>query len=169
MASLKDQLLKAGLVSKKDARKAGADKRAERLAEGKRASVVEAEAETRRRALYEAKLTEQQARDREREADRQREQDRKDAANRVANLVEAHRIGFRGGDRRWYFVCRDRVIRWIGVPDFVAQRLDGGAAAIVEDPRRPDAPVVVVGAEAAQACAETRPESVLFWNRPIRP
>lgn len=163
MASLKDQLLKAGLVSKKDARKAGAEKRAERLAEGKRSSDVEAEAEERRRALYEARLAEQQARDRAREDERQRAQDQKDAANRAINLMDAHRVAFRGGDRRWHFVCRDRVIRWIAVPDPVAQRLEGGSAAIVEDPRR--GAVIVVAAEAAEACAETLPDRVLFWNR----
>lgn len=171
MASIKDQLLKAGLVSKKAARKAGAEKRAERLAEGKQASDVADEAERRRLALYEAKLAEQQTRDQEHESRRQQEQQRRDSLNRLTNLVSAHALPLRGGDRRWYFVCRDGVIRWLAVPEVVGQRLEGGSAAVIEDPRGATggSAFVVVAQEAAEACSEALPDHVLFWFRRARP
>lgn len=169
MASIKDQLLKAGLVSKKDARKAGAEKRSERLAQGVQASEAAAEAEARRRALYDQRLAEQQARDQEHEARQKEEQRGRDARNRMLNLVSAHSLPLRGGDRRWHFVCRDGVIRWIAVPEAIAQRLEGGSAAIIEDPRTMARAFMVVAAEAAQACSETSSERVLFWNPRARP
>jgi uncharacterized protein YaiL (DUF2058 family) len=166
MGGIKDQLLKAGLVSKKDVRKAGAEKRAERLAEGKRPSDEAEQAEKRRRELYERKLEEQKERDRERDEQRQQEQASKDLRNRAANLVAAHTVRFRGGDRRWYFVCRDGVIRNMGVPDDIARRLEGGQAGIVEEPRPSGGAgsYLVVEPEAVRAVREVDPPRILFWN-----
>ena len=169
MGGFKDQLLKAGLVSKKDVRRSTAEKRSELKTKGKQASDAAAEAEARRKALYEERLAQQKARDTEAEAARAAERGRKEADNRVRDLIRAHAVHVRGGERRFYFVCRDDVIRNLSVPDPIGQRLETGGLAIVEDPSRRAPSYRLVPGDVAASVAESYPDSIRFWNRPQRP
>ncbi|PQA42492.1 DUF2058 domain-containing protein [Amnimonas aquatica] len=95
MASLKDQLLKAGLADQKRARQADHARR--QAAKGR--SDGESAAELAQRAR-----SEQAEKDREANRQLQQAQAEKALAAQVRQLIEQHRIGRAGGEQSWQFV-----------------------------------------------------------------
>src|SRR5690606_14402675 len=84
--SLREQMLKLGLVNEKQARQAKHDKRVKNHERG--AQGVEAEREAKRKQADEARRAEQQA-DREREQAKQRDEASREGRFRVAQIVES--------------------------------------------------------------------------------
>ena len=163
MKNLKDQLLKAKLVSKKQVRKIEHEERERQKKLGRKG--VQEERERLRR--------EREEKERHRKAEQQRQsQLRKQAEEaltarqRIAGLVAgADLLESGAGPRRFHFVASDGSIPCLELSDDLAARLEKGTAAIValregENPR-----VFVVPPDVAKQLSKIDTDSVRFWNR----
>ncbi len=156
--SLRDQLLKAGLVSEKQARQAAHAQRVDRKQQGRQG--VEAEREQRKHKVE----AEQQAK---RESDRARESARRERVldreteNRLRQTIASGRLEKTRGPRRFYFVTRDDRLPCLEVTDDVAQRLERGGAAITESP---EGEWSIVDGDTARRVAEIDPAWLRVWN-----
>lgn len=126
--SLRDQLLKKGLASKKDARRVERDlKQARKSKQGnkQRKSAEQRQAEAARKAAAEAKRARRLADRKEREAAR----DRYEHALRVRNLLLGHRLK-NSGTHPFHFKARDgrRVLRMLVHPRIAAELAKGSLA-----------------------------------------
>lgn len=131
--SLRDALLKAGKVSKKQAQQARTTERKKR--KQKKGHVLEAEREASRQQLHEQQLAEQAAANRARAKAERQERERHEHAMRIGNLIRAWEAPApRKAMRAFYYVKRDgRVVR-TSVDRQLAMELEYGALAIVEHP-----------------------------------
>ncbi len=126
MASLQDQLLKAGLIDTKKAKKANKEKR-------KEANVARRSSEE---MVDEVKAAAEQARaekaERDRELNRQRnaEAEQKAIAAQIKQLIERHRQP-KGGDQLEYNFTHGKLIKKIRVAPAIQQQLIRGQLAIV--------------------------------------
>lgn len=103
--SLQDQLLKAGLASKKQVKQAKEHKR--KQAKQKRSGQAD---EERRQDALETARREKAERDRELNRQRQQEQARKAAQAEVRQLIEAHRVALpANGELRYHFAHDNRI------------------------------------------------------------
>lgn len=125
MASLQDQLLKAGLADEKKAKAIRTEKRKKRKAQPKGA-VQESEAEIRARKAREEKAE----RDRELNRQRQQEADRKAIQAQIRQLVDTNRLDRSRGETSYQFV-HDKKIKKIFVDDTMVDQLSRGRLAIV--------------------------------------
>lgn len=162
--NLRDQLLKAGLASKKDAARAEHEVR-------KQAKVEQGNREAKK--VLEARAAEQAERERqEREAElirRRREANaRLEAEMRLVQarrILRAHALRFRSGPQRFWFRAFERPELWrLCLPERIAEDLRRGLLGIawVDDAH---AEAVVVPRDALARVDAVRPELVLFWNR----
>jgi len=125
MASLQDQLLKAGLADEKKAKAIRTEKRKKRKAQPKGA-VQENEAEIRARKAREEKAE----RDRELNRQRQQEADRKAIQAQIRQLVDTNRLDRSRGETSYQFV-HDKKIKKLFVDDTMVDQLSRGRLAIV--------------------------------------
>src|SRR5690606_17561021 len=130
MQNLRDKLLKAGLVKKKDKKRADHNARQKRARVG--GHVIEQEAREKRDELYNQKLEEQRERDRVLEEKRRKAREEREAHLRAQHIVHYYGLALKRGRRRWYFMARNRKTRHIDVTDDDARRLTRGQLAIVE-------------------------------------
>jgi hypothetical protein len=121
--SLRDQLLKAGLVDPRKARQAEAEKR--KQGRQQRSGTPEAE-----RVAAQQALAEKAARDRELNRRRQEEARRKALAAEVADLIRSHVIARDGGDVRYSF-ADGQVLKQIYVTRAQQHQLATGQIGIV--------------------------------------
>lgn len=160
--SLREQLLKAGVVSKKDVKKAEHDLKTERRqAQGhKRAnSELRAEEEARRAAAEEAVRQKKAAERAEREAAKAEHE----RLWQIRQIIDKNAIRSRG-KVRYHFRKPDGRVGRVEVSDGVAWKLRCGEAAIAlraavrdgEDER-----IVLISAAAARRLAEVSPGTVL--------
>jgi len=160
--SLRDQLLKAGLVSKKDVRRAGQEKRKERKkhqGERKKKSELRAEEAAQRRAEEKAALEERLQARQEREVVREEVE----RAQRIRQIVLGNRMGGRG-PVPFHHKGRDgRTLHRLEVTERLAWSLRCGKLAVAALPE-PDgtASYHVVTTRAADKLAEFAPELVVF-------
>jgi len=166
----KDQLLKAGLVSKKQVRKVNQKSRKDRKAKQstrEAKGVVEARTKAERRAerkrLQAEKLAARRERDRVREA--------AEAKRRVDQILQSHRVRFRGGQQRfWHHAPDGRHVGRLDLPASLAFDLHCGRLAIAyrgpADAFEPD--VLLIPSEVADRVEKLDPSRVLFRN-PSRP
>jgi hypothetical protein len=165
MKNLRDQLLKSGLVSKADARRAQHEQLRERKEQGITHNEAQAIAEQRRQQAQAERAAAQRQRDREIEAERASQQRARELALRLHGIVAHAALPLRGGERRWHFVAADGAIRWVMVPEEIGRQLENGLAAVVEDPApERHSPFRVVPRDAARRLVELDPASVRFWN-----
>lgn len=130
MQNLRDKLLKAGLVDKKQKVQADTQDRREKKQRGVDQLVAE-EAEKQRQ------FAEKQAADAEaqRQADLAKAAERAlhEAANRVRNISDRWAVRLtKPGQRRFYFVQRSGRVGYLWLPDVICDQLCLGALAIVE-------------------------------------
>lgn len=121
MASLQDQLLKAGLIDKKKAKQVNKDKRkqdnvARRSADG----VVD-------EVKVQAELTRQQKAEHDRELNRKRveEQQQKAIAAQIRQLIENHRQPKGDGEQEYHFTD-NKFVKKIRVSGLVLQQINRG-------------------------------------------
>jgi uncharacterized protein YaiL (DUF2058 family) len=134
--NLRDKLLKAGLVNKKQRRRA---EHADRQKRRKGKADADGAAEQRRNDAYERKLAAERERSQALEAERRAVQEGKERDLRVLYLTQHHRVAWTRGDRRWHFVSRAGTILYFPLDADAARQLGYGTAAIVEVPGEPDA------------------------------
>ncbi len=124
MASLQDQLLKAGLVDSKKAKQVKQDKRKQAKQKPKGQAVVNETAERARQALQE-----KAEKDRQANLARQKEADQKALKAQVKQIIETHRIRRDDGDVHYQFVD-DTKIKKIYVTQKVYDQLVRGQVGI---------------------------------------
>ncbi|MEZ4318998.1 MAG: DUF2058 family protein [Myxococcota bacterium] len=161
--SLRDQLLKSGLVSKKDARRVDQQVRQEKRIEQsqrKKKKHLEREAAAAAEARKAAELETLRSERREREAAK----DRYEQALRVRNLLLGNRVKNRG-NHRFYFKGRDgKTVRSLEVQPGVAKELANGrmAVALLDHGTREE--YVLIGHDAASRIAELDPTVLLHFT-----
>lgn len=125
MASLQEQLLKAGLADEKKARAVRNEKRKQRKQQPKGAAVVN-EAEERARKAREEKAE----KDRQLNLERQREAEKKAIKAQIRQLIETNRLDRARGETSYQFVDGKK-IKKILVDDTMVDQLSRGRLAIV--------------------------------------
>ncbi|MFO7529824.1 MAG: DUF2058 domain-containing protein [Marinobacter sp.] len=125
MASLQDQLLKAGLADEKKAKAIRSEKRKQRKQQPKGAVQVN-EAEIRARQAREEKAE----RDRQLNLQRQKEVEKKAIQAQIRQLVETNRLDRSRGETSYQFVD-DKKIKKILVDDTMVDQLSRGRLAVV--------------------------------------
>ena len=125
MASLQDQLLKAGLADDKKAKAIRSEKRKHRKQQPKGAAQVN-EAEVRARQAREEKAE----RDRQLNLQRQQAAEKKAIQAQIRQLVETNRLNRSRGETSYQFV-HDKKIKKIFVDDTMVDQLSRGRLAIV--------------------------------------
>lgn len=154
--SLRDQLLKAGLVDKQQVKQARSSKRKQSKRSGGKEDPA---AEERQRAQRAA--AEKAQRDRALERRRQEEARRKAEANELRQLIHANRIPRGEGDIAYSFLHGDSIKR-IYVTDDQQKRLAQGKLAIV----RQDTGFELVSPETAQRIQARDERLVVLLNKP---
>src|SRR3954467_1484275 len=141
MQNLRDKLLKAGLVTEKQAQEAARDHRQGSAKNHREREKVVSEEEKQRQAAFAAREAEL-AEERRKEAAKQTEaRMQSERARRLRQLVEAHRIRDRG-EVTFHYVKRSGKIGRLDVSQKTQQNLEQGTAAVVDDPGSPDCAVV---------------------------
>lgn len=164
MQNLRDQLLKSGLASKQQKQQVEQEKR--RARKQQRKGQAEESALQQQRQAYEAKLEAQRLADRQRAQVQRQETEEREKLLQIRHVIDYWRLPEeRGGARRWYFVTRDRVIKYLYVTEPTALQLSTGALAIVEHPETNDFPYVLVERDAAQVITNVDTQYVRFYNR----
>lgn len=165
MADLRDQLLKAGLVDKRQKQQADASARRTRRKKRKKKGKGADLEESRQRNAFEARLSAEAEKHRQLERARQLEQERRELERRVDQLAGAAAVReSRPGRRRWCFVTRENRIRWLDVGATIAWQLELGNLAIVERPGNRDEPFAIVPRQTAERIAALDCRYVRFWN-----
>ena len=155
--SLRDQLLKAGLVSQQKAKEARTDKRkTSRVQRHSGVTAPEAlKAETQRT------LAEKAERDRALNRQRQEDANRQALIAEIAQLIESHRIPREGGELPYHFTD-GKVLKKLLVTRSLQQRLACGAAAIVRCRGGYD----LVAAEIGERIRQRYPAALVLLNEP---
>ena len=156
---LRDQLLKAGVVSKKQARKAAHEKRTRAKKIGRDA--VETERATDKERV-EAEREANRAQDRERERQREAARTARQTPLKAAQIVESGRLEGRiHGPRRFYFESRDGRVPFLEVSDETAGRLEVGRAALVESS---EGALTIIQPDAAHKIVALDPKWLRVWH-----
>ena len=148
MQSLRDKLLKAGLVSAQQAERVDAEQRAAKhpRPHPPTPAPVDPKAQQRLSALE------------------QRQLDRK-----LRELARGGEVPREEGERTFHFQTRKAKLRRIDLSDAQAKKLEAGELAIVECPEPAQIEHVLVSAAAAEKMAKLSDKAVRFWNRADAP
>jgi uncharacterized protein len=155
MSSLRDQLLKMGLVDETQAKKAAHDKRRSNKKKGR--DGVQAE-RAQRSAEQEQQAQAKRAADKTREQERAGTRETAERTHQAQQILESGRVRLKSGRRRFYYESRDGRVPYVEMDDRQAAQIEGGALALCETP---DGRVSLVNAESAARLAEISPE----WMR----
>jgi hypothetical protein len=165
--SLRDQMLKAGLITEEQARRTAHKQRVD----NKRTDPKERD-QRRQATRQEVQQQKEAERARDQEASRQqqhqqtaREQELQHKQHQLSAQGQAYRDGAIAnweGARRYCYAAEGRV-DWLMVTDDVGRKLENGLAAIVaseNNPRRH----IVLAAGGARKLREISPQRVLVWH-----
>ena len=163
--SLRDQLLKAGIVDKKKVQQAERDqKQARRLQQGHREK--QAEREARAEAEQAARLeAERQQRQDERRA-REQAREAAERLRQVDNLLRHHALPApRGGTQRfWYRSPDGRQALRLTLPERLAVELRAGRLALAWHGSPASPTVILIPRDTALRVERLLPERLLFFN-----
>lgn len=149
--SLREQLLQAGLGTRKQAKQAEQQQHQQNK---NRAAAIERQKEQQRRAAQAQAA--KAARDQELNRKRQEQAERKERWAQIRQLIEQHRVSRPETDDYFNFIDRKKVRR-MSVDAALRERLVGGALVIVRCEGRYD----VVPAEIAERIREREPRAVV--------
>lgn len=162
--SLRDQLLKAGLVDKKKHRQVNRElkkKRKKKQSKRDKKAVVEAREAEAQRIAREAEIARRLERKQQLEAEREEGERRR----RVRNLLRAYQVRPKRGPVPFFHLTPDRGhAHRMWVPESWAWDLRKGALAIAWLTDGDDPDYVVLPRAAAERVREHAPERILFFN-----
>ncbi len=164
MGDIREQLLKAGLVSKKKARQAAHQERVHRKEVGHKGIAAEKEEQDR---IFQEKQEKKRRLDQERERIR-----REEAALRERELLKERmiRTGWIrdacGGNRRYFFETGSGRITYLDLSDQAVRRLNSGNVAVVCTGGAVRGQFCLVDSSCAASLAKDFREVLCFWNRP---
>jgi uncharacterized protein YaiL (DUF2058 family) len=162
MASLQDQLLKAGLIDKNKAHKAKKDRQ-------KQANLVRksgAEADNESRLLAQQERTKKLARDRELNLQKQQASNQKAIAAQVRQLIEMNSLDRDRGEISYSFIYQNKV-KNIGVSAEQKNQLTLGRLAIVTLLANKDRRFEIVPTPVADKIAQRDADSVVHLNQKV--
>lgn len=164
--SLKDQLLKAGLVSKKQARKSDQKKRKQRKkAQGSREARAVLDA---RKAKADKEQRAREKRERlEAKRARERAREQQEMVRRVDQILNAHRVSFQHGRQPFWYPSPDkRFLFRLNLPESVAYELHGGKLGIAyrKSATTDEPDVVLIPRETVERIQRLAPQRILFHN-----
>lgn len=153
-------MLKAGLVSAKQATDVERKQRAQRKAQGARKSQREADA---RRKRQEGEAARRAEADRRKSLVKRTDAEEKELALRVGQIADSNKADVKfGGRRRWYYVSRQNKVPSVELSDTAAERLESGDCALVECPA---GHLRLVTAKGARRIAELDRRWLVVWKR----
>ncbi|WP_122544860.1 DUF2058 domain-containing protein [Pseudomonas viridiflava] len=155
--SLRDQLLKAGLVNQKQAKQVGKEKQKEQRLVHKGQAQVD---DSQKRAAQEA-LAEKVKRDQELNRQQQEKVEQKARAAQVKQLIEASRLPKLTTEDYYNFVD-DKKVKRISVNALVRNKLSSGSLAIVHH----GGGYEIIPREAALKIQERDPRRIALLNTP---
>ncbi len=159
--SLRDALLKAGKIDKKQAQKARTEKRKKRKKKG--GHRLEAEQNAQLLAKDATRRDEQSAQNRALAEKARVARETAEREMRIGNLIQAWRLRSNPkAQRRFHFVRSDGHIGLITVDARVGAEIEFGSAGIIESPSDL-LEVHVLAAEGLRKLAEIHPSSVRFY------
>jgi uncharacterized protein len=165
--SLRDQMLKAGLITEEQAKRAAHKQRVDKKRSDPKERAQQkqaAEQEVRRQQEAERQKHREQSREQQvQQAERQ--QGLSAQQHRAANIAAAYRDGSIAsweGARRYCYAVNGR-IEWLLVSDDVGRKLEAGQAAIVAGERNPQRHIVLL-AGGALKLRDVAPERVLVLH-----
>lgn len=158
--SLKDELLKAKLISKQDLKRIEHEDRVERKKVG-REGLDENKKKRQQEVEEKQKAKKQQDREIARDANDQKQE--KEQQSRVEHIIKQGAIteGIHG-NRKFYFVANNKTIPFLQISEEMAKRLEYGNAAIIEE--RPGT-FVLVNQNSAEQIRNQHPAMVCFFNK----
>ncbi|MEE8435309.1 MAG: DUF2058 family protein [bacterium] len=165
--SLKEQMLKAGLITEQQAKRATHSQKVDSKKTGRKERERQSE-QTRREqeAARQAERERDKAREAGRGAERGREESERQSGHRHRSAVSApYREGLIEkweGPRRYYYL-RDGRVDYLLVSDDIARRLENGQAAIVVGEKNPGRPCLL-NAGAAKKLSEAAPERIITFH-----
>ncbi|MGX5218623.1 MULTISPECIES: DUF2058 domain-containing protein [Pseudomonas] len=155
--SLRDQLLKAGLVNEKQAKQATKQKQKQQRMEHK----GQVEKDNSQQLAAEQARAEKLARDQELNRQQQEKAEQKAKAAQVKQLIEASRLP-KLTTEDYYNFADDKKVKRLPVNDLVRNKLSSGSLAIV----RHGGGYEVIPREAALKIQERDPRRVVLLNTP---
>lgn len=161
--SLKDQLLKAGLVTKKQAKAVELEQRKEqKAAQGnlEKARIREAREAERAAAEAAAKLEAQRLA----KLERQRVRDAQEQSLRVRQLLKSHEIRAKGAVT-FHHRTPSGVLGTLQVSSGVAMLLRTGRAAVAVEDHGNRVRYVVIPADVAERIRAVRPSAIAHWSQ----
>jgi uncharacterized protein YaiL (DUF2058 family) len=163
MQSLRDQLLKSGVATKKQKQQVEQEKRRERKRHRK--GEVEEATLAQQRQAHATRLEAQRNADRQRAAVQRASLEAKEQCLRIQHIIDYWQTPEDArAEERWYFQTRHNTIAHIYVSEPTAARLEVGDLAIVERPETEESPYVLVPREAAAYIARVDQQYVRFTN-----
>ncbi len=158
--SLKEELLKAKLINKKQLKQIEHEQRLERKQLGKEGLQ---EKETARAQEIDQKREEQRKRDQELAQQQKEVRSEKEKAARIQEAIQTGKVEEQyTGTRKFYFVAQDGKIPFFLLNDKTAEKLERGAIAIVEYPARE---FVLVHKSSAEKLRNLDENIVRFYQR----
>ncbi len=169
MQNLRDKLLKAGLVSQDQVKKAEEKPKpkARPPAPAPQKLQVADEEERQRReafAVHDAEVAEARRKEAAKVAEARMQSER---ARTLRSLVQQHKLTGTLGEVSFHYVKRSGKIGKLALTPELAGLLEGGEAAVVEDPGQPEC--VVVPSAAAEIFYKVDPKAIRFWAGPQKP
>lgn len=132
--SLKEELLKAKLISKKQLKQVEHEQRIERKQLGKEGLQ---EKEKARQQEIEKKIEEQKKENQALAQKQKEERSEKEKSARIEEIIQLGKLDDTyHGTKKFYFIAQDGKIPWLMVNDRTAERLERGSYAIIEYPPR---------------------------------
>ncbi len=162
MASLQDQLLKAGLIDKNKAQKANKDRQ-------KQANLVRksgASTDNKTRVLAQQEHAKKLARDRDLNLQKQQASNQKAIAAQVKQLIEMNKLDRDQGEIAYNFVYRNKV-KNIGVSEEQKNQLTLGRLAIVTLLVNREYRFEIVPSPVAEKIAQRDVDSVVHLNQKV--
>ena len=128
--SLREELLKAKLINKKQLKKIEHEERLEKKQLGREGVKQK---EEKRFAEIEQKLLEQRKKDKELAKEQQKEEQEKQKISQISDIILQNRLSDKSaGNNKFYFVAANGKMPFLLLSDSVCEKLERGQAAIVE-------------------------------------
>jgi uncharacterized protein YaiL (DUF2058 family) len=161
--NLRDQLSKAGVITKEQKRQVEQQKRRERKQH--KPGQLDAQVQEQQRQAYEARLHAQRLADQQREAEQRAQLAAREKRLQICHILQYWQVPIEpAGTQRWYFTTSQRAVTYLHVSEPIAHQLNRGALAIVEHPEALEALYVLVDREAAELIRRIDPMYIRFHN-----
>jgi len=134
--SLRDQLLKSGLVTKDKVKQVEADtrKHAHQAKKNKKLAAAEAAEQAQKRRLQTLEIERKRERDRQLNREREAEKKRREASARARQLMDGQRQNDAKAEIYYNFLADERIIRYIRVTPQQQKQLAMGRLGIARNP-----------------------------------